>query len=117
LEALAATGLRTVRYLKEIDSIELMVSNDWDPAAVELMNKNISFNGLNKEKCESKFFFKMLYYYCSVFNGCNKLDELNESGEKIFRCDRFRSVWISNTIFGISSFLFSKWWPVMRNIY
>jgi tRNA (guanine26-N2/guanine27-N2)-dimethyltransferase len=46
LEALAATGLRTVRYLKEIDSIEKMVSNDWDPAAVELMKKNISYNGL-----------------------------------------------------------------------
>ena len=54
MEALAATGLRTVRYLKEIDSIEIMVSNDWDPAAVELMNKNINYNGLSKDKCESK---------------------------------------------------------------
>lgn len=54
MEALAATGLRTVRYLKEIDSIDTIVSNDWDPAAVELMKKNISYNGLNKDKCESK---------------------------------------------------------------
>jgi tRNA G26 N,N-dimethylase Trm1 len=43
-----------VRYLKEIDSIETMVSNDWDPAAVELMKKNIVYNNLKEDKCESK---------------------------------------------------------------
>jgi tRNA (guanine26-N2/guanine27-N2)-dimethyltransferase len=37
LEALAATGLRSVRYLKEIDNIEKLVANDLDPKAVELM--------------------------------------------------------------------------------
>lgn len=50
---MAATGLRTVRYLKEIDSIETMVSNDWDPAAVELMKKNIVYNNLKEDKCET----------------------------------------------------------------
>lgn len=79
MEALAATGLRTVRYLKEIDSIDTIVSNDWDPAAVELIKKNIKYNGLNKDKCESKSnqkFLIILIY--SIFNGCNKSDELNE---------------------------------------
>ena len=30
-EALAATGLRSIRYLKEIDSIHKLVANDIDP--------------------------------------------------------------------------------------
>ena len=38
LEALAATGLRSVRYLKEIPGIKKLVTNDWDPKAVELIN-------------------------------------------------------------------------------
>lgn len=33
LEALAATGLRSVRYMKEIDSLNLIVANDIDPTA------------------------------------------------------------------------------------
>ena len=37
LEALSATGLRSIRYLKEIDCISKLVANDIDPAATELM--------------------------------------------------------------------------------
>jgi tRNA (guanine26-N2/guanine27-N2)-dimethyltransferase len=44
LEALAATGLRSVRYLKEIDNIDKLVANDIDPTATELMQKNFDFN-------------------------------------------------------------------------
>jgi len=37
LEALSATGLRSVRYLKEIPRIKELVANDIDPAATETM--------------------------------------------------------------------------------
>lgn len=50
LEALAATGLRSVRYLKEIDNIEKLCANDWDPKAVELMEKNFDFNHIDKSR-------------------------------------------------------------------
>jgi len=40
LEALAATGLRSVRYSKEIPSIIKLVANDILPAATDLMKKN-----------------------------------------------------------------------------
>ena len=50
LEALAATGLRSVRYLKEIDNITHLVANDWDPKAVELIKKNMEFNGIDENK-------------------------------------------------------------------
>jgi tRNA (guanine26-N2/guanine27-N2)-dimethyltransferase len=54
LEALAATGLRSVRYLKEIPSIVQLVANDIDPTATELMNKNFEFNACPKEKYKGK---------------------------------------------------------------
>jgi len=44
LEALSATGLRSVRYMKEIESLRTLVSNDIDPTATELMKKNFEFN-------------------------------------------------------------------------
>lgn len=54
LEALAATGLRSVRYLKEIGRLEKVVCNDWDPVAVELIQKNMEYNNVPKVKYESK---------------------------------------------------------------
>ena len=55
LEALAATGLRSVRYLKEIDKIKKIYSNDLDPKAVELMKKNFEFNDIDVNKYEGKY--------------------------------------------------------------
>ena len=52
LEALAATGLRSVRYLKEIDHIKKLAANDWDPKAVELIRKNMEFNDIDESKYE-----------------------------------------------------------------
>jgi tRNA G26 N,N-dimethylase Trm1 len=55
LEALAATGLRSVRYLKEIEKIEKLSTNDWDPAAVELIKKNMEFNNIDESKYDGKY--------------------------------------------------------------
>jgi tRNA (guanine26-N2/guanine27-N2)-dimethyltransferase len=52
LEALAATGLRSVRYLKEIPNIKTLVTNDWDPKAVELIKQNMDFNDVETDKYE-----------------------------------------------------------------
>lgn len=51
LEALAATGLRSVRYVKEIEHIRLLLANDIDPTATDLMAKNFEFNDI-KDKFE-----------------------------------------------------------------
>lgn len=40
--------MRSVRYLKEIDNIEKLCANDWDPKAVELMEKNLQYNNIDK---------------------------------------------------------------------
>jgi tRNA (guanine26-N2/guanine27-N2)-dimethyltransferase len=44
VEALAATGLRSVRYIKEIPSISRLVANDLLKTATDLMQKNFEFN-------------------------------------------------------------------------
>ena len=54
LEALSATGLRSVRYMKEIDNLKALVANDIDPAATELMKKNFDFNKIPEENYQSK---------------------------------------------------------------
>jgi tRNA (guanine26-N2/guanine27-N2)-dimethyltransferase len=55
LEALAATGLRSVRYMKEISNIKTLVANDIDPTATELMLKNFEFNDIPKASYNGKY--------------------------------------------------------------
>ena len=54
LEALAATGLRSVRYMKEIPSIQRLIANDIDKAATDLMTANFEFNDCNQDKYQGK---------------------------------------------------------------
>lgn len=50
LEALSATGLRSVRYFREVPSIGHIVANDLDSNAVETIRRNVVHNGLDVEK-------------------------------------------------------------------
>lgn len=54
LEALSATGLRAVRYIKEIPTIQKLVANDIDETATTLMKKNFEFNDCPDDKIEGK---------------------------------------------------------------
>jgi tRNA (guanine26-N2/guanine27-N2)-dimethyltransferase len=45
LEGLAASGLRAIRYAKEIPGLAGIDANDLDPNVVESMKRNIEFNG------------------------------------------------------------------------
>ncbi|KAF8910968.1 tRNA methyltransferase [Gymnopilus junonius] len=49
LEALSATGLRSIRYAKEIPLIKHVIANDLSPGAVEAMKRNITYNGFAAE--------------------------------------------------------------------
>lgn len=46
LEALAASGLRSLRYWKEIPGVRTIVVNDLDPVAIELARENVIRNGM-----------------------------------------------------------------------
>uniref|UniRef100_A0A6B2L1K9 tRNA (guanine(26)-N(2))-dimethyltransferase n=1 Tax=Arcella intermedia TaxID=1963864 RepID=A0A6B2L1K9_9EUKA len=51
LEALSATGLRSIRYWKEIPNINKIIVNDLEPTAVETIKKNLEFNNIDITKC------------------------------------------------------------------
>ncbi|SPO27908.1 related to N2,N2-dimethylguanosine tRNA methyltransferase [Ustilago trichophora] len=44
LEALSATGLRSIRYAKEIPLLRWVLANDLSPTAVEMMKRNVALN-------------------------------------------------------------------------
>ncbi|KAJ7172448.1 N2,N2-dimethylguanosine tRNA methyltransferase [Mycena filopes] len=46
LEALSATGLRSIRYAKEIPHVNYVLANDLSTAATAAMRRNIELNGL-----------------------------------------------------------------------
>lgn len=67
LEALSATGLRSVRYIKEIPLINKLVANDIDPTATDLMKKNFEFNECPSEKFEGESYSFHANLICSVY--------------------------------------------------
>jgi tRNA (guanine26-N2/guanine27-N2)-dimethyltransferase len=52
LEALAASGLRSIRYAKEIPGVKHILVNDLDPAANEQCQQNVEFNQVSSKKVE-----------------------------------------------------------------
>jgi tRNA (guanine26-N2/guanine27-N2)-dimethyltransferase len=53
LEALSASGLRSIRYKKEVKSgvgLERIIVNDLEEAAVATIKRNVEFNGVDSEK-------------------------------------------------------------------
>jgi tRNA G26 N,N-dimethylase Trm1 len=44
LEGLAATGLRAIRYAKEVEGVGQVIANDMDDESVASMERNIAFN-------------------------------------------------------------------------
>jgi tRNA (guanine26-N2/guanine27-N2)-dimethyltransferase len=49
-DAFAGTGIRGIRYAKEVSGVSNVVVNDFNPLAVRLSNENILINGLNHVK-------------------------------------------------------------------
>jgi len=54
LEALSATGLRSIRYAKEIPLASYVIANDLSASAVEAMRRNVDLNGLREIKTTSE---------------------------------------------------------------
>ncbi|KAJ1977637.1 RNA methyltransferase tRNA(m5U54)methyltransferase, partial [Dimargaris verticillata] len=48
LEALSATGLRSIRYAKEVPQVRSIVANDLEPDAVASIRRNLAYNGLDE---------------------------------------------------------------------
>ncbi|XP_075062728.1 LOW QUALITY PROTEIN: tRNA (guanine(26)-N(2))-dimethyltransferase [Mixophyes fleayi] len=46
LEGLAASGLRSIRFAREVPGLHSIIANDFSSSAVELIKRNIQFNGV-----------------------------------------------------------------------
>jgi len=66
-DALAGTGVRGLRYAKEIKGIKKVALNDKNPLAVKLIKKNIKENKLSK-KCIASWEDANLFLRKNVFN-------------------------------------------------
>jgi tRNA (guanine26-N2/guanine27-N2)-dimethyltransferase len=55
LEALSATGLRAIRYAKEIQGIQQVIANDYSYDAVEIIKKSVRDNELTAETVLAHF--------------------------------------------------------------
>ncbi|CAM5118047.1 unnamed protein product [Natator depressus] len=62
LEALAASGLRSIRFAKEVPGLQAVVANDFSSKAVELMARNIQFNEVGHLVTSSLADARMLMY-------------------------------------------------------
>ncbi|XP_048377734.1 tRNA (guanine(26)-N(2))-dimethyltransferase isoform X2 [Stegostoma tigrinum] len=62
LEGLAASGLRSIRFAKEVPGIHSIVANDFSEKAVTLMKRNIELNGVQHLVTASLADASMLMY-------------------------------------------------------
>jgi len=50
LDALSATGLRALRYAREVPGVGQIVANDIDPLAMERIAANMAMNNISSDK-------------------------------------------------------------------
>ncbi|XP_075581316.1 LOW QUALITY PROTEIN: tRNA (guanine(26)-N(2))-dimethyltransferase [Pelecanus crispus] len=66
LEALAASGLRSIRFAKEVPGLRAVVANDFSARAVELMSRNVAFNRVGDLVAPRMADARMLMYQCKA---------------------------------------------------
>lgn len=67
MDTMAASGIRSMRLLKETDVCEKLFINDLNPLAVQYIKKNMQLNGISADKYqifteEAKFFMERFHY-------------------------------------------------------
>ncbi|KAI8831725.1 S-adenosyl-L-methionine-dependent methyltransferase [Chytridium lagenaria] len=73
LEALSATGLRAVRYAKECPDVDVVVANDMEREAVEMIERNVVGNGVGGKVVGScgdanEVMYKSIYTHSEPFS-------------------------------------------------
>uniref|UniRef100_A0A8B9FLC9 tRNA (guanine(26)-N(2))-dimethyltransferase n=1 Tax=Amazona collaria TaxID=241587 RepID=A0A8B9FLC9_9PSIT len=66
LEALAASGLRSIRFAKEVPGLRAVVANDCSARATDLIGRNVAFNGVGALVTPSMADARMLMYQCKA---------------------------------------------------
>lgn len=63
MEALSASGLRSIRYAKEIPDLDEIIANDISKKAVDTIRQNIINNGVEGKVKASHNGFKLIYLF------------------------------------------------------
>ncbi|XP_008115675.1 tRNA (guanine(26)-N(2))-dimethyltransferase isoform X2 [Anolis carolinensis] len=66
LEALAASGLRSIRFAKEVPGLRSVVANDFSSKAVELITQNVQLNDVGHLVTPSFSDARMVMYQCKA---------------------------------------------------
>jgi len=76
LEALAATGLRSIRYLKEVPAITTMIINDLDPVAINTAKQNLQYNNIDfsRTQIEVSDAIVLMQKLCASVKLCDVID-------------------------------------------
>ncbi len=61
LDALSASGLRSIRYAKEVEGIDEIVANDISKRAIEAIKYNLQANGVESVVAPSHSGLKLLF--------------------------------------------------------
>lgn len=89
LEALSATGLRSIRYAKEVPGIKQIIANDFSFAAVKSIKENIKLNGVEHLVTASEANAMTLMYNSTIpkdrFDAID-LGEQNTANHFYFHC-------------------------------
>ncbi|XP_066449801.1 tRNA (guanine(26)-N(2))-dimethyltransferase isoform X2 [Eleutherodactylus coqui] len=80
LEGLAASGLRSVRFACEVPGLQSIVANDFSASAVELIKRNIRFNGVEHLVTASYSDARMLMYNRTGKQNCFDVIDLDPYG-------------------------------------
>eukprot|EP00933_Yihiella_yeosuensis_P019108 TRINITY_DN15505_c3_g1_i1.p1 TRINITY_DN15505_c3_g1~~TRINITY_DN15505_c3_g1_i1.p1 ORF type:complete len:548 (+),score=111.25 TRINITY_DN15505_c3_g1_i1:89-1732(+) len=79
LEALAATGIRSIRYAKELGSgaggVRKIVANDLDPNAVDHMKRNFAHNSISSDRVEAQCGDCNMHMYANRARGASGLGD------------------------------------------
>jgi tRNA (guanine26-N2/guanine27-N2)-dimethyltransferase len=67
-DAFSGTGVRGIRYGLEVDGVDLVWFNDWNPLAVELIHKNILLNSIKPSVIVSCLDARRMFFMNSSFN-------------------------------------------------
>ena len=51
---MCATGLRAIRYARELDDVKCIVANDLDPTAALAVENNKRYNALESEEVKAR---------------------------------------------------------------
>lgn len=80
LEALSATGLRAIRYAKEIPHVKSIVANDFSKDAVKSINRNIEYNSVKDIITSNEGDANAFMYQCKSKNRFFNVIDLDPYG-------------------------------------